>query len=88
MTRAFLCLPDFNFTGAFYYHPLWPLALITLILIVIKELKIIKFSNSVVNKYALFLSVIVLICFIIRHLTNSPIVAIHFNDSLLYRILF
>jgi len=83
MTRAFICLSELDFAGAFYYHPLWPLAVITLILIVINEFKIIRFNNSLINGYALFLSLCLLICFVYRHMTESPIVACHIEDSLL-----
>ena len=87
MTRAFLHLFIGQISEAFYYHPLWPLALISLILIGLNQIKIIKLKSSTINYGAIILSILLIICYIYRHITKSPIVEININDGVIYKTL-
>lgn len=86
-TRAVLCVVCGRFHDAFYYHPLWPLFIISGAVFALDTLGVIKVKKAVASATVWFLSAALLICYIIRHITGSPVVAIHFEDSLLNRII-
>lgn len=87
ISRSLLCVATGHFAKAFYYHPLWPLAVVTAILLFLDELKFIKIPPKVRSTYIYIVAFIVLGCFVLRHIMGSPIVAIHFEKSLIYKVL-
>ena len=87
MTRAFMALVTGDVSGAFYYHPLWPLAPPVMIFFGLIFFDIIHPSKRSYNAVVYLICALLLGCFIIRHITHSPVVAIHFSDSLAGRIL-
>lgn len=87
MSRAFFALFRGDTAGAFYYHPLWPLVPAVLIFYGLYLAGIIRLSERVVNAIIYVLSGIIIICFIIRHITGSPIVAIHPGSSVIGKII-
>lgn len=86
ITRSFLCLFHFDFKGAFYYHALWPIVLVSLPTYFYIRFKGIKVSKKLENTICILIGIIFLTYFIIRHITGSEIVQIHFYDSLIYKI--
>lgn len=86
MTRAFHYLLVLDFNKAFYYHALWPLFLIVFIGIILLQLNIIKLNKKQLNVIIVILIIILLSYFIYRHIINSPVVEIHFNDSFIYKL--
>ena len=87
MTRAFFALFHGDVSGAFYFHPLWPLALAVIILYGLYLAGIIRPSAKAVNIFFYVLAAIIIICFIIRHIMGSPVVEIHFGTSVIGKIL-
>ena len=86
ITRSFLSLLQGDITMAFYYHPLWPVILLAAVLYVLYLFGVISPSRRFINIAGYTLCVLLIVCFIIRHLTGSPVVKVHFNSSLIYRI--
>ncbi|MBQ7584306.1 MAG: DUF2752 domain-containing protein [Lachnospiraceae bacterium] len=86
ITRAFLALLQGDVRGAFYCHPLWPVMLLAGILYALDALGVIGPSKKAFNAAGYTLCVLLIICFIIRHVQDSPVVRIHFDTSLIYRI--
>lgn len=87
ITRAFLALFSGDISAAFYYHPLWPVILLSLILYVLYRFDVIKPSKRVFNAACIVLVILLLGCFILRHINGSPVVRIHFEESLLGRVI-
>ena len=83
MTRAFMALAKGDIAGAFYYHPLWPLAIPTAVFFVLNYLELIHPSERAFHIICGLLEATLLICFIVRHIMHSPVVAIHFSSSLI-----
>ena len=84
MTRAIISVFHFDFESAFYYHALWPIVFfgVPLYFIFIKNnRKITKKNKDIIF---IFVSILFLVYFIIRHMTSSPIVKIDFLESALY----
>ena len=87
ITRAIICAFHFDFESAFYYHALWPIVVLGIplyFLFIKKNKKITKNNKDIIF---IFLSILFLGYFIIRHITLSPIVKIDFSKSLLYSII-
>ena len=87
ITRALLSLLDGDISMAFYYHPLWPVILLAAILYVLYLTDIIKTSRAVHDAGGCILCVLLILCYIWRHLSGSPVVRIHPDTSLMGRIL-
>lgn len=87
ITRAFFALFSGDIAGAFYYHPLWPLILVAIILFILNALGIIRITKLWMNTGAVVLSILLLACFIYRHVTHSPVVRINTSLSLIGRAL-
>ena len=86
-TRAILCAITGRFGDAFYYHPLWPVFVIAGILFVLYVFGIIR-AGEKVKKAAIVLMIVLLLgCFVIRHICHSPVVAIHFERSAIVKLL-
>ena len=87
ITRAILSLLHGDIYSAFYYHPLWPVIIASVILFSLYTLGIIRPSKKVFTIACFFLGFLLLGCWIIRHIQGSPIVRFHFGTSLIYRVL-
>ena len=83
MTRAFWCLLEGNVKGAFYYHPLWPVAIIAAILMILYLLKIIHPSAFWINIGIAILCILLVGCFIVRHIQGSEVVQIDTRSSII-----
>ncbi|MCR5234514.1 MAG: DUF2752 domain-containing protein [Lachnospiraceae bacterium] len=83
ITRAITSAAAGDFSMAFYYHPLWILFILTAVLFFLYTLNIIKPSKTFINIYGYTFAVLLLACYIWRHLTGSPVVALHLNQSVI-----
>lgn len=83
MTRALLSVIRFDFKNAFYYHPLWliPIIYIVLYFYILKKNK--KANNTIL---AIFISMF-FITYFLRLLSNNTIVYIDFKESFIYNII-
>ncbi len=86
ITRAFLSLLKGDIRMAFYYHPLWPVALIAGASFVLYAAGLIHPPKRLINIAGFTLCALLITCFIIRHIQGSPVVRIHFESSLIYRL--
>ena len=87
ISRAFIALFSGDVKAAFYYHPLWPAVLVSLILYVLYSFGIIRPGKRIFNTACIILALMFLGCFILRHINGSPVVSIHFDESLLGKII-
>ena len=87
ITRALFSVLHGDFAAAFYYHPLWPVVVILLILYLLTFTGLIRPSGTVVNSVLFGSCVLLIACYIWRHVTGSDVVRIDFGASLLYRII-
>lgn len=87
MVRALKSVLSGNFSRAFYYHPLWPFAVLFVPLIVLQEFRILNIKRKHQNVFYILLAVCVLVCYFVRHAIDSPVVQVRFEESLLYRII-
>jgi hypothetical protein len=87
LTRAFISLLSFNFKKAFYYHLLWPLALIGIIIFILYEFKIIKVKKIYIRVFLSLFITSFLIYYFYRLFNDSDIVYFNFNKSLIYKII-
>ena len=87
MTRALISLLRLDASSAFYYHPLWPLLIVSVVVYILHYFEVIKISKLLSRVICIALCVILIGCYVLRHILHSPIVAVHFEDSLIYRIL-
>ncbi len=86
MTRAFISLVKFDFEMAFYYHPLFPVVIIFVILALLDYFKIIKLSDRV-KRCGLWTTVILFFAvYAIRLFSGSEVVYFRPEDSLFVRI--
>ena len=81
LTRAYMSLAAGDVAGAFYYHPLWPLAPAVAGFFMLSYLEVIRPSKKVYNAVIYSSTALLLICFIIRHIMHSPVVKIDFPSS-------
>ena len=87
MTRAFISLIKFEIAKSFYYHLLWPLVLIILIIYTLIELKIIKIKKKIIYILLYVFCIINLIYYFYRLFNNSNIVYFDFKKSLINKII-
>lgn len=88
LTRAYSALLHLGFAEAFYYHPLWPIAVPALVLFILYQRKIITLSSKAFDICCIILAVLIVGTFVIRHILGSPVVKIHFETSLLERLVY
>ena len=81
LTRAFMALAKGDVAGAFYYHPLWPLAPIVAGFFALCYLEVIHPSKKVYDAVVYSSVALLLTCFIIRHIMHSPVVQIDIASS-------
>ncbi|MCR5650920.1 MAG: DUF2752 domain-containing protein [Lachnospiraceae bacterium] len=87
ISRALRSLLSGDIRAAFYYHPLWPVILLSLILYLLYALHIIRPGKRIFNAYCIVLAILLCGCFILRHIYGSPVVAVHFDESAAGRFL-
>lgn len=87
ISRALLCLFAGQFAKSFYYHPLWPLAVIVVIVLFLDRKRIIRLTKKQIRIGEITIAVLLVACYIIRHIMHSPVVEIHFEESLIYSYL-
>ncbi len=85
-TRSIMCALSGRFAEAFYYHPLWPVFVIAAVLFILWFFDIIRVKKTLREAAPAVLIMLLLICFVIRHIDHSPVVAIHLKESFLYRL--
>lgn len=86
MTRALFSVLHLDFESSFHFHALWPLVVIILPTYLLIKFKHIKINKRLENFLSIFIALLFLGYFIFRHATASPIVEIHFHNSLIYKI--
>ena len=87
ITRALSALLKGDIYGAFYYHPLWPAAVLAVFLYILYYFGVIKVSKKVFDISCGVLIAMAIGCFVIRHIQHSPVVAVHFDTSVAGRVL-
>ena len=87
ITRALYSVLHGDVAAAFYYHPLWPAVEILLILYLLAFAGVIRPSKTVVNFVLFGFCVLLIACYIWRHVAGSAVVRIDFGSSLLYRLI-
>lgn len=83
MTRAWLSVLHFNFSDAFYYHPLFWIVPIVLLIEIFKE----KIPKKLYKYLMFFNTTLILVVYIIRLLdNNNPIVSINIDRGVFFKI--
>ena len=86
-TRSINCLFHKHFLKSFYYHALWPIFVIILMLHIISKLNL-KWFNFKKYYTFLYLSLFInLLYYIYRITNNSKIINIEFSKSIIYKII-
>lgn len=86
MSRAFFSLFAGDIKEAFYYHPLWPIVVIAVVLLLMRKIKIVTFSDRALNTAAVVIGVAFIVCFVVRHILGSPVVEPVFEQSVMNKI--
>ena len=87
ITRAFVSAFCGDFEAAFYYHPLWPVVALVVVFYFLAWLGAIRPSERIFGVVLSLFCILLILCFVWRHLSGSEIVRIDFNSSALYRFL-
>lgn len=87
ITRALTSAITGHISDAFYYHPLWPIAPLFLLFQLLINAEIIKIPKPIYSFILIIIAISLIICFILRHIYHSPIVEIHFYDSILCKFI-
>jgi len=85
MTRAFYSIFSLDIKKAFYYHALWPIVIIGIIVFILYKFKIIKLKQKDIDLLIYLLIFLLLFYYIYRHITHSPIVKINIQNSLILK---
>lgn len=86
MTRSLICLLHFDFSGAFYYHPLFPLVVLLSIFFFLDYFNIYKMNYKPKNIILTIIGIIFIITYIIRIITKSPVLEFDFTKSIIYKL--
>lgn len=86
MTRSLLCLLHFDFSKAFYYHPLFPLGILLSVFFFLEYFNIYKMNYKIKNRLLLLVGIIFVITYIVRIIAKSPVLEFDFTKSLIYKI--
>ena len=86
MTRALFNALHLNFEKSFYYHALWPLVVTVLPTYLLMKFKHMRINKKLENYLSIFIALLFLGYYVFRHIIGSPIVEIHFHESLVYKI--
>jgi len=87
ITRAFKALVKGDLPLSFYYHPLWPLFAAAVTLYCLYSCDVIKLKKSTINIISACLCALFILCFIIRHIQHSPVVAVNPDSSFIMKII-
>lgn len=87
MSRALLSVFRLNFEKAFYYHAFWPLIPILLPINYIIKKEDIRINKKLVNSIYIYIGILLIVYYILRHYYSSPVVEIHYEDSLISNII-
>ncbi len=83
MTRAYLSLLRLDFKSAYYYHPLFVLPALGLIIYIFRD----KFSKKFLSRLEIFFVLVFLIVYIFRMMDpNDTIVVFRPYESIFYKI--
>ena len=86
MTRALFSVLLFDFTSAFYYHPLWWLIIILAIGAMMDYLEILVIAPKLKNVLCALAAVALFAVYFSRLFSGSDIVSVHLEEGLLYSI--
>lgn len=86
MTRSLIRLLHFDFSGAFYYHPLFPLGVLLSIFFFLDYFNIYKMNYKPKNIILTIIGIIFIITYIIRIITKSPVLEFDFTKSIIYKL--
>ena len=84
-SRSIISLFRGQVAASFYYYPVWPVVVVGVVIHVLEELELLKVSRRFNQIGLIIIGVIVIGCFVIRHMNHSPIVEINFEQSLVGR---
>lgn len=86
ITRAFLSLIKLDLAAAFYYHPLFPLAAILVVMFVLNELGKIRKKTFDISVYVI--SAAFIIAWILRFFfSDGAIVSFNPSENIIFRVL-
>ena len=71
MTRACLAVAKGDFPASFYYHPLWPVVVPTVLVELLNGFGLIKLPNKFNNIWLCIVGGLLLVCYIVRLATNT-----------------
>ena len=71
MTRACLAVAKGNFPASFYYHPLWPVVVPTVLVELLNGFGLIKLPKKFNNIWLCIVGGLLLVCYIVRLATNT-----------------
>ena len=77
----FMPLRAVTLQQSFYFHPLWPVVLGIIIIFPLWKFRLLHLSDKWIDHGAFAIGILFLLCFIIRHVTHSPIVQIDFTKG-------
>ena len=83
-TRALKAVMHGDIASSFYYHPLWPVIILYCAFCLLSRIKLIHPSGKLMNVFGYLLCVLLIACFILRHINGSPVVRIHFESSFIF----
>lgn len=87
MTRALLALLRLDIEGAFYYHPLFPAAILAAVYLALDYLEIFRLPHKVKTRILAAVCALFLITYVIRLAAGSPVVQLSWEDSFLKKLL-
>lgn len=70
MTRAIMAAIRMEWKLSFYYHPLWPIIVVAILVHVLYEFRIIKLSKKQTDIGLIFISSLLMLCYVIRILAS------------------
>ena len=79
--QSVLCVLEGDLAKSFYFHPLWPIVLGIIIIFPLWKFRFLHLSDKWIDHGAFVIGILFLLCFIIRHMTQSPIVQIDFTKG-------
>ena len=71
MTRACLAVAKGDFPASFYYHPLWPVVVPTVLVELLNGFGLIKLPKKINNIWLCIVGGLLLVCYIVRLATNT-----------------
>ena len=87
ITRAIISVLHGDWGLAFYYHPMWPVIVAAVLLYALSWIGLIRPSAKLVRFCAFGIGILLIACFVWRHITGSEVVKVDFEPSFLYRII-